>query len=47
MALSLGSRHRLVLLSHFIEKYFGKLASTHFCVTKAMAIDLKENWGIQ
>jgi len=47
MALSLGKNHKLVKISHFIEQWFGKYADHNFCVTKAMAKDLKENWGIR
>lgn len=47
MALSLGKNHKLVKISHFIEQWFGKYADHNFCVTKAMAKDLKENWGIE
>lgn len=37
----------IVRLAHAIEKFFGRRASAHFCVTRAMKDDLKQNWGIE
>jgi len=47
LALSLGPSHPLVKISQRIEKTLGKNSKLNFCVTKAMSVDLKENWGIE
>ncbi|XP_050727185.1 chitobiosyldiphosphodolichol beta-mannosyltransferase-like [Eriocheir sinensis] len=46
LALTLRKNHPLVFIYGLIEKIFGKLASGGLCVTKAMKIDLADNWGI-
>jgi beta-1,4-mannosyltransferase len=37
----------LVNLYHIYERFFGKLAHHHLCVSNAMQADLANNWGIQ
>ncbi|PVH99072.1 glycosyltransferase family 33 protein [Periconia macrospinosa] len=46
LALKLGTRHPLVLISALYERLFAKLASQHFTVTNAMARVLKEQYGV-
>ena len=46
LSLTLGPRHLLVLMSRLIEKKFGRKAQSNLCVTKAMSVDLQQNWGI-
>lgn len=46
MSLTLGEQHILVRFYKWIEFYFGRKASAHFCVTKAMRADLEKNWNI-
>lgn len=46
LALKLGDRHPLVLISALYESLFAKLASQHFTVTNAMARVLKEKYGV-
>eukprot|EP00240_Pyramimonas_obovata_P014084 CAMPEP_0118944252 /NCGR_PEP_ID=MMETSP1169-20130426/39951_1 /TAXON_ID=36882 /ORGANISM="Pyramimonas obovata, Strain CCMP722" /LENGTH=189 /DNA_ID=CAMNT_0006889705 /DNA_START=28 /DNA_END=594 /DNA_ORIENTATION=+ len=45
LALSLGKKHPLVRLAKWYEKYFGRWAHAHLCVTDAMKEDLIR-WGI-
>lgn len=48
LALTLGSSNApLVKLSYQYEQFFGKLADTNLCVTKAMKEDLKKKWNIK
>ncbi|GAO47109.1 putative beta-1,4-mannosyltransferase [Saitoella complicata NRRL Y-17804] len=47
LGLKLGKNHPLVRISEWYERFFGKLAHAHFTVTDAMAIFLKESWGIK
>lgn len=48
LALTLGSQNApLVKLSYQYEKFFGKLADTNLCVTKAMKEDLIKKWNIK
>jgi len=47
LALNLGSNHILVRISRLIEEKLGRKSQLNFCVTKAMCVDLKENWGIE
>lgn len=46
LALALRKSHPLVSIYRIIEKIFGKLAHGGLCVSKAMKIDLEQNWGI-
>ncbi|KKK20002.1 hypothetical protein ARAM_001750 [Aspergillus rambellii] len=46
LALKLGGSHLLVRLSKWYEKVFCKYASAHFCVTKAMASVLKNEFAL-
>ncbi|XP_069183105.1 chitobiosyldiphosphodolichol beta-mannosyltransferase-like isoform X1 [Procambarus clarkii] len=46
LALSLRKNHPLVFIYRVVERLFGKLAHGGLCVTKAMKIDLEQNWGI-
>lgn len=48
--LALGLRnasHPFVRFSHWFERFFGRLADQHFCVTRAMRTWLHRNWGIR
>ena len=47
LALATGSGHPLVALTKFLEGWVGARATAALCVTKAMAGDLLENWGIE
>lgn len=47
LALTLGSDAPLVKLSLLYEQFFGKLADSNFCVTKAMRDDLNKRWSIK
>ncbi|XP_025203427.1 chitobiosyldiphosphodolichol beta-mannosyltransferase [Melanaphis sacchari] len=47
LALTLGSNAPLVKLSLLYEHFFGKLADSNLCVTKAMKEDLHEKWNIE
>ncbi|KAK3921419.1 Chitobiosyldiphosphodolichol beta-mannosyltransferase [Frankliniella fusca] len=46
MSLSLGEQHILVRFYKWIEFYFGRKATAHLCVTKAMREDLEKHWKI-
>eukprot|EP00037_Helgoeca_nana_P011710 m.105259 g.105259 ORF g.105259 m.105259 type:complete len:481 (-) comp21003_c0_seq1:67-1509(-) len=46
LGLSLGSTHPVVKLAWAIESVFGRLGTSHFCVTDAMREDLRVNWGV-
>ena len=45
LALAPGSS-RLVWLARRYEHFWGRLASKHFCVTRAMQEELATNWGV-
>jgi len=47
LALNLGPNHPLVKISRFLEETLGRKSKLNFCVTEAMSVDLKENWGIE
>lgn len=47
LGLTLGPQHPLVKFSEWFEKFFGRLASDHLCVTNAMREDLLSNWKIK
>ncbi|XP_071948728.1 chitobiosyldiphosphodolichol beta-mannosyltransferase-like [Antedon mediterranea] len=47
LGLSLGSWNPLVRFAKWFEKFFGKKADGHFCVTNAMKEDLQKNWSIK
>lgn len=47
LSLTLGQTHPLVRFSRLIEKWFGRMAQAHLCVTKAMAEDLGSVWGVE
>ncbi|CAM9375194.1 unnamed protein product [Heterosigma akashiwo] len=44
---SIGQKHPLVWLSKVYERFFGRLGSAHFCVTKAMSKWLKAEFGVE
>lgn len=46
LALATGSDHLLVSLTRYLEGLAARRASSAFCVTQAMAKDLRDNWGI-
>jgi len=46
LAMATGPSHPLVALTKVLEGWVGARASAALCVTKAMAGDLRENWGI-
>lgn len=46
LALRFGMSHPVVRLSRLWERWFGRRADLHFCVSNAMRMDLMENWGI-
>uniref|UniRef100_A0A1A9Z4Y6 Uncharacterized protein n=1 Tax=Glossina pallidipes TaxID=7398 RepID=A0A1A9Z4Y6_GLOPL len=41
-----GERNLLRRFARWLECYFGGKADAHFCVTKAMQMDLNNNWSI-
>jgi len=47
LAMATGPGHPLVALTKVLEGWVGARASAALCVTKAMAGDLRENWGIE
>lgn len=47
LGLTHGPQHPLVKFSKWFEKFFGRLASEHLCVTNAMREDLFCNWKIK
>ncbi|GAB7344547.1 hypothetical protein MBLNU457_2372t1 [Dothideomycetes sp. NU457] len=47
LALKLGQKHALVKMSEAYESYIAKYAFSHFAVSKAMAMLLKRNYGIE
>ncbi|XP_064105122.1 chitobiosyldiphosphodolichol beta-mannosyltransferase-like [Macrobrachium nipponense] len=47
LALSVRPNHPLVSVYRWTERVFGKLAHGGLCVTKAMKVDLEQNWGIK
>lgn len=42
-----GNQNILCRLTRWLEQFFGSYADAHFCVSKAMRIDLQQNWGIR
>lgn len=46
LALTLGQKHKLVTVSVWFERFFGRRATANLCVTKAMKEDLEKKWGI-
>ncbi|XP_059058027.1 chitobiosyldiphosphodolichol beta-mannosyltransferase [Achroia grisella] len=46
MAMSLPSKHPLLRISEYIERYFGQSSDNNLCVTYAMKADLLENWNL-
>ncbi|KAJ3271598.1 mannosyltransferase, partial [Borealophlyctis nickersoniae] len=46
MALNLGQRSKVVQFAKWYEKTMGSTADLHLCVTKAMADELRRNWGV-
>lgn len=47
LALTVRPNHPLITIYRWTEKIFGKLAHGGLCVTKAMKVDLEQNWGIR
>jgi len=47
LALTLDSNEPLVKFSLWYESFFGKLADSNLCVTKAMKDDLFKSWNIK
>jgi beta-1,4-mannosyltransferase len=47
LGLTLGPRNPLVALARAYEMSFGRRADAALCVSQAMAIDLKQRWGIE
>jgi len=41
-----GAPSKAIALARLYERWFGRLADGHLCVSRAMAHDLKEKWGI-
>ena len=46
LSLRLGSRHPVVRLARWYERFMGRCADAHLCVSRAMQADLRESWGI-
>lgn len=46
LALKLGARHPAVVLLRATERLFGRRGDRHLCVSRAMAAELRANWGI-
>ncbi|KAJ2742447.1 mannosyltransferase [Coemansia sp. BCRC 34301] len=46
LGMRLGSEHPVVSLARRFERFFGKSAYAHLCVTDAMASDLRDKWRI-
>ncbi|OQR87949.1 hypothetical protein ACHHYP_07781 [Achlya hypogyna] len=46
LSLSIGENHIFVKIARAFEKFFGRLADGHFCVTQAMQAWLQDNWDI-
>jgi alpha-1,3/alpha-1,6-mannosyltransferase len=46
LALRLGADHPIVRLAHSYERHLGRLAHSHFCVSRAMQRQLAENCGV-
>jgi beta-1,4-mannosyltransferase len=45
--LAMSVRNTLVVaVAKWFERFFGRLADAHFCVSKAMQRELESNWGI-
>jgi len=47
LALATGPHHPLVTLTRHLEGLAGRGAASSLCVTRAMAGDLRDNWGIE
>ncbi len=47
LALTLGPRNPLVALARAYEMFFGRRADASLCVSRAMADDLRDRWGIE
>lgn len=47
MAITMGPRHPLVLLSRRFERNWARGVSAHLCVTRAMQQELLLNWGLR
>ncbi|ORX92561.1 UDP-Glycosyltransferase/glycogen phosphorylase [Basidiobolus meristosporus CBS 931.73] len=47
LGLNLGMSNFVVKFAKWYEKVFGRKAYAHLCVTKAMAKELQESWGIE
>ncbi|EQC38367.1 hypothetical protein SDRG_04081 [Saprolegnia diclina VS20] len=46
LALSIGQGHVFVKIARWFERFFGRRADGHFCVTEAMQLWLQDNWDI-
>ncbi len=46
LGLSRGTRHPLVRVARVYEKWWGRQAHAHLCVTRAMQRWLRDNWNI-
>ncbi|PIA14017.1 hypothetical protein COEREDRAFT_47764 [Coemansia reversa NRRL 1564] len=46
LGMKLGPTHPIVCAAKCFERFFGRHAYAHLCVTDAMAVDLKDNWNI-
>ncbi|XP_030847257.1 chitobiosyldiphosphodolichol beta-mannosyltransferase-like [Strongylocentrotus purpuratus] len=47
LGITLGKTHPLVRFGEKFERFFGRQADGHFCVTEAMKTDLMDNWQIK
>ncbi|KAJ2809288.1 mannosyltransferase [Coemansia guatemalensis] len=47
LGIKLGPSHPIVHTAKCFERFFGRHAYAHLCVTDAMAADLKSNWNIR
>ncbi|XP_071500504.1 chitobiosyldiphosphodolichol beta-mannosyltransferase-like [Diadema antillarum] len=47
LGLSLGKDHPLVRFGEKFERFFGRRADGHYCVSEAMKADLTDNWQIK
>ncbi|KAJ2615599.1 mannosyltransferase [Coemansia sp. RSA 1365] len=46
LGIKLGPTHLIVRAAKCFERFFGRRAYAHLCVTDAMAVDLRDNWNI-
>ncbi|KAI8049736.1 hypothetical protein BDF22DRAFT_698422 [Syncephalis plumigaleata] len=46
LGLNLGARHPVVRIAEWYERIFGGNAYAHLCVTKAMALKLRNDWQL-